>query len=242
MLLGLAKLVTRRALAATPLVDAAYLAPLFAGYFPRAFREAWPDALGEHRLRREITALVVTNRLVDAGGAALVPSLVAELGVGIADVAAALLLAEDVLEIGARRAALLALPIAVSRDAIYAALLEIDRGVRSVARLLVKSGGAALDVAARRAASRGSRGAARGSRTRSSPKSRRGRRASARRRRSRAASRPSWRGMPAIGQIADETLAELRPRRLAFQLVALDCRRRQPPHVVKSLARTLVDR
>jgi glutamate dehydrogenase len=146
VLLGLAKLVTRRALAATPLVDAAYLAPLFAGYFPPAFREAWPDALGEHRLRREITALAVTNRLVDAGGAALVPSLVAELGVGIAEVAAALLVAEDVLEIGARRAALLALPLGVSRDAIYAALLEIDRGVRSVARLLVKSGGAALDA------------------------------------------------------------------------------------------------
>jgi glutamate dehydrogenase len=145
VLLGLAKLVARRALAATPFVDAPYLAPLFADYFPRAFREAWPDALGDHRLRREITALVVTNRLVDAGGAALLPSLVAELGVGIADVAAALIVAEDLLEIGTRRAALLALPVSVSRDAVYAALLEIDRGVRSVARLLVKSGGAALD-------------------------------------------------------------------------------------------------
>jgi glutamate dehydrogenase len=148
VLLGLAKLVTRRALAATPFVDAAYLAPLFAGYFPPAFRDAWPDALGDHRLRREITALVATNRLIDAGGAALVPSLVVELGVGIADVAAALLVAEDVLEIGARRAALQALPVSVSRDAAQAALLEIDRGVRCVARLLVKSGGAALDAKA----------------------------------------------------------------------------------------------
>ncbi len=148
VMLGLAKLVTRRALAQHAIVDAPYLESLFAGYFPRAFREDWPDALREHRLRREITALVVTNRLIDAGGAALVPSLVAELGVPIPEVAAALLIAEDVLEIGQRRTELLALPSDVARDVVYDALLEIDRGVRSVARLLVKSGATALDAAA----------------------------------------------------------------------------------------------
>ncbi len=146
VMLGLAKLVTRRALALHPITESPVLAPLFAGYFPRAFREAWPDALHEHRLRREITALVVTNRLIDAGGAALVASLVAELGVAIPEVAAALLVAEDVLEIAQRRAELRALPSAVSRDVIYDALLEIDRGVRSVARLLVKCGGTTLDA------------------------------------------------------------------------------------------------
>jgi len=100
----------------------------------------------EDRLRREITALRITNRLVDAGGAALVPALVTELGVAIPDVAAALLLAEDVLEIEPRRAALLALPAQVSRAVVHGALLEIDRGVRAVARFLVKSGGASLDA------------------------------------------------------------------------------------------------
>ena len=146
-LLGVAKLVLRSALAQSPLVDAPYLADLFAGYFPAALREAFPDALREHRLRREITALCVTNRLVDAGGAALVPALVSELGVGVPDVVAALLLAEDALEIAPRRAALLALPAQVSREAVHGALLEMDRGVRAVARYLVKSGGAALDAA-----------------------------------------------------------------------------------------------
>jgi glutamate dehydrogenase len=148
VMLGLAKLVTRRALALDAMVDAAYLAPLFAGYFPLAFRDAWPDALREHRLRREITALVATNRLIDAGGATLVASLVAELGVAIPDVATALLIAEDLLEIGQRRTALGALAAVVPREAVYDALLEVDRGVRSVARLLVKSGGAVLDAAA----------------------------------------------------------------------------------------------
>ena len=57
-----------------------------------------------------------------------------------------MLLAEDVLEIEPRRVALLALPAQVSRDAVHGALLEIDRGVRAVARFLVKSGGASLDA------------------------------------------------------------------------------------------------
>jgi glutamate dehydrogenase len=147
VLLGVAKLVTRRALAASPLVDAPYFEPLFAGYFPASFREAFPEALREHRLRREITALRITNRLLDAGGAALVPSLVAELGVAIPEAAAALLLAEDVLEIEARRSRLLAHP-GVPREAVYTALLEIDRGVRTVARFLAKSGNAVLDASA----------------------------------------------------------------------------------------------
>jgi glutamate dehydrogenase len=145
-LLGVAKLVLRSALAKSPLVDTPYLHEIFAGYFPASFRDAFPDALREHRLRREITALRITNRLVDAGGAALVPALVTELGVASSDVAVALLLAEDVLEIEPRRAALLALPAQVSRDAVHGALLEIDRGVRAVARFLVKSGGASLDA------------------------------------------------------------------------------------------------
>jgi glutamate dehydrogenase len=145
VLLGVAKLVVRRALAASPLVDLPYLAPLFAGYFPASFRESFPAALPGHRLRREITALEITNRLVDAGGAALVPSLATELGVAVSDVAAALLLAEDVLEIPPRRAQLLA-SRETPREAVYAALLEVDRGVRAVARFLVKSGGAALDA------------------------------------------------------------------------------------------------
>ena len=148
VMLGLAKLVTRRALALHAMVDDTYLTPLFESYFPRAFRDAWPDALRDHRLRREITALIVTNRLIDAGGGTLVSSLVAELGVAIPEVAAALLLSEDVLGIGERRAALRALPSTVPRAAVHDALLEIDRGVRSVARLLVKSGGASLDAAA----------------------------------------------------------------------------------------------
>ncbi|RIL05675.1 MAG: hypothetical protein DCC71_09530 [Proteobacteria bacterium] len=145
VLLGVAKLVVRRALAESEVAQAPYLRPLLADYFPASFAEAWPEALAQHPLRCEIVALQITNRLVDAGGAALIPSLIEELGVAIPDAASALLAAEDVLEIAPRRAALLASP-GIAREAVYAALLEIDRGVRGVARFFVKGGGAALDA------------------------------------------------------------------------------------------------
>jgi len=52
------------------------------------------------------------------------------------------------MDVEPRRAALLDLAGTAPREAIYAALLEIDRGVRTVARFIVKSGTAALDAAA----------------------------------------------------------------------------------------------
>jgi glutamate dehydrogenase len=147
VLLGVAKLVARRALAASPWAASPYLEPLLQDYFPPAFRKEWPAAIGEHPLRREITALVVTNRLVDAGGVTLVPGLAGDLGASFADAAAAALLAEDVLDAPARRAALLALGRPTPRITVYGALLELDRGVRAAARYLARSGALALEAA-----------------------------------------------------------------------------------------------
>jgi glutamate dehydrogenase len=145
VLLGVAKLVVRRALAASPWSAAPVLEPLLRAYFPPAFRSEWPAAIAEHPLRREIAALVATNRIVDAGGVTLVPALAAELGLPLADAAAAALLAEDVLDAPARRAALLALGRPTPRVTVYGALLELDRGVRAAARYLARSGGLAFD-------------------------------------------------------------------------------------------------
>jgi len=140
VLLGLAKLQTRQLLAASPLVELEYLEPLYHGYFPEAFRSEFREALAGHRLRREITALVVTSRLVDAGGVTLLPSLAAELGAGIPEAAAAALLAEDILEIPRYRDAVLAAGDGLSPGGIVTVLLEMDRAVRDVARFLVRSG------------------------------------------------------------------------------------------------------
>src|SRR5690606_30968394 len=138
VLLGVAKLVVRQALAASPHAAAPELEPLLLGYFPETFRSSWPDAIREHPLRREIAAMVATNRLLDAGGVTLVTSLAADLGVSLADAAAGALRAEEVLDAPARRAAILAEP-ALPRATAYAALLEIDRGVRAATRFLARS-------------------------------------------------------------------------------------------------------
>ena len=145
VLLGLAKLETRRALAASSLVDVEYLTPLYQSYFPETFRREYAAALADHRLRREITAMVISNRLLDAGGVTLLPSLGAELGIDIPNAAAAVLLAEDILEIPRQRERVIALGGRVPADPILAALLVIDRGVRNVARFLAMSGEHELD-------------------------------------------------------------------------------------------------
>ncbi len=163
VVLGVAKLVVRRALTDSPWSSAPYLEPLLHAYFPPALRTAWPQAIGEHRLARDITSLMVTNRIVDAGGVTLVPQLAVELGVPLADAAAAALLAEEVLDAPAHRAALLraragvtapgatpqpdAGPASLTLATVHAALLELDRGVRAAARYLVRSGELALDAA-----------------------------------------------------------------------------------------------
>jgi glutamate dehydrogenase len=158
VVLGVAKLVVRRALTDSPWSAAPYLQPLLHGYFPPAFRRTWPETIDDHPLARDITALVVTNRIVDAGGVTLVPQLALELGISLADAAAAALLAEEVLDAPVHRADLLqARAAAGPRDAdagpsapiatVYAGLIELDRGVRAAARYLVRSGALALDAA-----------------------------------------------------------------------------------------------
>jgi glutamate dehydrogenase len=144
MLLGLAKLETRQAFAASPLSDLDYLLPLYRDYFPEPFQRQYAQGLGQHRLRREITALQVTNRLLDTGGVTLLPTLCSELGVELPEALAAVLLAEDLTEATDLRAQLLGtatLPL----ETVFSALLAIDRSVRDVARYLILGGELELD-------------------------------------------------------------------------------------------------
>jgi glutamate dehydrogenase len=144
MLLGLAKLETRQAFAASPLSDLDYLLPLYRDYFPEPFQRQYAEGLGEHRLRREITALQATNRLLDAGGVTLLPTLCSELGVELPEALAAVLLAEDLTEATDLRAQLLGTAI-LPLETVFTALLAIDRSVRDVARYLILSGELELD-------------------------------------------------------------------------------------------------
>jgi glutamate dehydrogenase len=145
VILGLAKLQVQAELLDGGFSENPYLDSLYRSYFPARFREELPEALDEHRLHREITSLCVLNRLVDAGGATLFSSLQAELGAEAPVLAGAILLAEDVMRVQQVRARIVT-EGAGSRADVYAALIELDDGVRMVARFLVKAGIAALDI------------------------------------------------------------------------------------------------
>jgi len=139
VILGLAKLQVKAALHDADFTDSPYLDSLYRCYFPTRFREALPDALDGHRLRAEIAALCVVNRLVDVGGATLFPSLEGELGGDAATTAAAMLLADDVMRVAEIRERI-AREASGSRTSMYAVLIELDEGVRMVARFMVKAG------------------------------------------------------------------------------------------------------
>jgi glutamate dehydrogenase len=146
VLLGLAKLHAQGELHGSGFGLQEYVAPLYASYFPARFREEQPEALRDHRLRGEIATLCVVNRLIDAGGAALVTTLSTELGVGVRECVCALLMAEDLLRINDYRRRLLDL-MGPQRTGIYEALVEVDDNVRDVVRHLVRRGETELDAA-----------------------------------------------------------------------------------------------
>jgi glutamate dehydrogenase len=145
VLLGMAKLQLRQALATSARVDHRGLSHFYEQYFPPLLREHDPDALAQHRLRREITALCAASHLVDAFGATGVLDFAAEARLPLDEAACALLGAETILRVPSLRAELIALPVTVSRDAIYAALLVVEDAVRDVARLLALAGVDPLD-------------------------------------------------------------------------------------------------
>ncbi|MCC6949389.1 MAG: NAD-glutamate dehydrogenase [Bradyrhizobiaceae bacterium] len=76
VLLAYAKLSLFGALLESEVPDDPYLARELVRYFPKAVAERFPDAVQEHRLRREIIATMLSNSMINRGG----PSLIARVG------------------------------------------------------------------------------------------------------------------------------------------------------------------
>jgi glutamate dehydrogenase len=103
ILLGYTKLLAKRSLASSNLLEHPALAPLLHSYFPQRLQDAFAPVLETHRLRREITALVLVNRVVDHAGVTLVPELARTLAAEPSDVLAAWWSADVLLGGGALR-------------------------------------------------------------------------------------------------------------------------------------------
>ncbi|MCZ8368739.1 MAG: NAD-glutamate dehydrogenase [Porphyrobacter sp.] len=94
VLLSSAKLALQAALEASDLPDDPVLEPLLIARFPSAMRKTYADEIRGHRLRREMIATSLSNRIVNRLGMVHPFELAEEEGVGLAEVAAAFVVAE----------------------------------------------------------------------------------------------------------------------------------------------------
>ena len=99
VLLSSAKLVLQDAIEASALPDDKALEDDILGYFPEAMQAKFAKPIKEHRLRREIAATDLANRIVNRMGIVHPFELAEEEGVGLADVALAFVAAEQLLGI-----------------------------------------------------------------------------------------------------------------------------------------------
>ncbi len=89
VLLAYAKLTLYSDLLDCTVPDDPYLGRELDRYFPREMSERFPEALRQHRLRREIIATQLTNSMINRGGATLIVRIADQTGAAAAAIAAA---------------------------------------------------------------------------------------------------------------------------------------------------------
>ncbi len=106
MIMAYAKLALRAELVASSFCDDPLVDPYLLEYFPTAVRERYPAAVRAHPLRREITATVLANTLVDRLGATFVHRVARDTGQSGAEAARAATIAWEVAAAGKLLAAI----------------------------------------------------------------------------------------------------------------------------------------
>ncbi|KRA52955.1 NAD-glutamate dehydrogenase [Devosia sp. Root635] len=77
-------------------IDAEYLAGELYRYFPETLHTAYPEAVAQHRLKREVIATVLANAMINRGGPAFVTELTAATSASPGEVALAYAATRDV--------------------------------------------------------------------------------------------------------------------------------------------------
>jgi glutamate dehydrogenase len=95
VLLAYAKLSLNHALVQSSVPDDPYLGRELGRYFPKAVSERYPDAVEQHRLRREIIATQLANSMINRGGPSLLVRIGDQTGAPAADIAAAFAAVRD---------------------------------------------------------------------------------------------------------------------------------------------------
>jgi glutamate dehydrogenase len=131
ILLGYTKMLAKRELVSSDVLDHPCLRAVLRAYLPESLRQVLAEDIDTHPLRREITATCLANRVIDQGGVTLVPELVRATGASVAEVLLACYIADRSLEADRLRSALEAQP--VSEAVRLGAALRIEEAVREAA-------------------------------------------------------------------------------------------------------------
>jgi glutamate dehydrogenase len=99
VLLAYTKTTNVAELLGSDLPEDSYLRPDLAGYFPAALRERFAGLVPQHRLRREITATVVANDMVNMAGTSFDHRMSEETGANVPDITRAHIAARDVYDL-----------------------------------------------------------------------------------------------------------------------------------------------
>jgi glutamate dehydrogenase len=95
VLLAYAKLSLNHELVQSSVPDDPYLGRELGRYFPAAVADKFPDAIAQHRLRREIIATQLANSMINRGGPSLVVRIADQTGASAAQIAAAFAAVRD---------------------------------------------------------------------------------------------------------------------------------------------------
>ena len=100
VLLSSSKLVLQDVIESAPLSDSAALEPLLIGAFPEAMQAKFRPQILQHRLRRELVATKLANRIVNRIGMVHPFELAEEEGAGLDQIAAVFVAAEQLFDMG----------------------------------------------------------------------------------------------------------------------------------------------
>jgi glutamate dehydrogenase len=148
ILVNAAKIALQDDLLASDLPDDPGLAADLLDYFPRLIEERHRESIEAHRLRREIVAAVLANRVVDRMGPAFALGLAEEAGVTTAEVVRAYVNGREVLGVRALWTAIEALDLQVAAPVQLQMMLELRRLLEPAALWFLRSRRRRLSVAA----------------------------------------------------------------------------------------------
>jgi glutamate dehydrogenase len=146
VLLSYAKIVLYDELLESDLPDDPYMVADLLDYFPAPLKKTYAKQIGQHRLRREITATVATNDIVNRVGITFIHEVREKTGMPSEEIARAYMISQEIFGMRDLWRQIEALDNKVPAGLQSAMLIECGRLIERVAVWILREVGAPLDV------------------------------------------------------------------------------------------------